>query len=161
MKKKTKSKEKMIIGWREWLSFPDLGIPAIKAKVDTGARTSAIHAFDIREFTKDGQPFVEFTVHPVQHNRKPEVRCCAAVMDLRMITSSNGGRSRRYIIKTRVRIGERTWPIELSLASRDQLGFRALLGRQAIRKNCIINAGSSYKAGIPSSTLPNVKKGEK
>lgn len=147
MKKKTKISPRLIIGWREWLSFPDLGIDRIKAKIDTGARTSAIHAFDIREFERDGESYVEFLVHPAQRRKKPEIRCSARVREKRMITSSNGARSERYIIETQLGIGGHFWPIELSLAKRDQLGFRVLLGRQAIRGKCIIDAGSSYKIG--------------
>lgn len=147
MTRNSKSAQRLVIGWREWLSFPDLGIDRIKAKVDTGARTSAIHAFDIHEFERDGQSFVEFLVHPAQRRKSPEIRCCAPVHEKRVITSSNGARSERFIIETRLGIGAHSWPIELSLAKRDQLGFRILLGRQAVRGKCIIDAGSSYKIG--------------
>ena len=138
---------RLVIGWREWVSFPILGIEKIKAKIDTGARTSAIHAFGIREFERDGQSFVEFLLHPAQRRKIPEIQCCAPVKEKRMITSSNGAKSERYIIETVLGIGEHSWPIELSLAKRDQMGFRVLLGRQAIRGKCIIDAGSSFKFG--------------
>lgn len=147
MARKTKALPKLHIGWREWLSFPELGIEKIKAKIDTGARTSAIHAFDIKEFEEDGVTFVSFRVHLLQRRKTKQVSCRAKVLDKRMITSSNGDRVGRYIIETTLKLGDRSWPIELSLASRDQLGFRVLLGRQAIRSKCVVYAGSSYKTG--------------
>ena len=160
--KRKRSVEKKLIGWREWLALPDLGIDNIKAKVDTGARTSAIHAFNIREIEKHGRPHVEFSVHPVQRRREPVVQSCAEILEKRLITSSNGSKSLRYIIKTQLKLGDETWPIEMSFAKRDQLGFRVLLGRQAIRKRCIVDAGVSYRTGKPdvAQTMPVVNQGD-
>lgn len=135
---------KMLIGWREWVVLPELGVPPIKAKIDTGARTSALHAFRIRTFKKSGIPYVEFYVHPVQRRRNPEVRCRAPLKEQRHVTSSSGHREMRYVIETIAEIGGERMTIELTLANRDQLGFRMLIGRGAVREKFIIDPGRSY-----------------
>ncbi|MBC8158540.1 MAG: ATP-dependent zinc protease [Alphaproteobacteria bacterium] len=142
--KKTRKTKKTQIGWREWIGFPELGIDRIKAKVDTGARTSAIHAFRVRKIDDEDEPRVEFFLHPVQHRRNPELRCVADIADERTITSSNGERETRYVIFTPMRLGEDIWQIELTLSDRDQMGFRVLAGRSAIRGRCIVDPGSSF-----------------
>ncbi|WP_282609206.1 RimK/LysX family protein [Pelagibius sp. Alg239-R121] len=139
--------KKPVAGWREWISLPDLGIDRIKVKLDTGARTSALHAFRIEKFHRDGQNFVRFNVHPLQRHRHPEISCEALIVDERIITSSNGQKDRRYVIATRLRVGEMEWPIEVTLTNRDELGFRMLLGRQALRRHLIVDSGSSFKLG--------------
>ena len=144
-RKAEKVVSRAVIGWREWVQLPSLLELPIKAKIDTGARTSAIHAFNISRIEVDGMPWVEFGVHPVQRLRHPEVRCRAPLLDQRMITSSNGHKQLRYIIKTMASIGEVHWPIELSLADRDQLGFRMLLGREAIRRRFVIDPSRSFR----------------
>jgi len=141
--------EKKIISWREWVSLPDLGVEAIKVKIDTGARTSSIHAFRIKEYSIDGERHVKFLLHPLQKRKKPELACSARVIDRRVITSSNGERQKRYIISTTLKMAGKHWPIEISLAARDQMGFRALLGRQAIRGRFLVNPGGPYKLGQP------------
>ncbi len=123
---------KIVIGWKEWCAFPDLGLPAIKAKVDTGAKTSCLHAYDIQTFTKDGLKFVRFKVHPLQKNDVLEVECSAPLSDYRNVTSSNGEREERYVIKTPMILNEKTIETEVSLTSRHQMTFRMLLGRDAI-----------------------------
>lgn len=134
--KKTKKmrKPKTLIGWEEWCAFPDLGLPAIKAKVDTGAKTSAIHAYDIKPFTKDGQKFVRFKIHPLQKNQTLEIECTAPLADHRNVTSSNGEREKRYVIKTPLVLGDKIIKTELTLTSRHKMAFRMLLGRDAICK---------------------------
>ncbi len=132
------------IGWREWIAFPDLGIEKVKAKVDTGARTSSLHAFDVETVQRGSQTIVRFTVHPLQRDIKTTVICEAPLHDERWIRSSNGKREMRPIILVDAVIGEGRWPIELTLTSRDTMGFRMLLGRQAIRKRCIIDPSQSY-----------------
>lgn len=137
-------KARTIIGWREIVALPDLGVDTIKAKVDTGARTSAIHAFDVHRFKKGNDDWVRFTLHPRQRRRWPEVTCEARVIGIRQVMSSNGARERRMFIKTRLKIGPYTFPIELSLATRDEMGYRILIGRTALRKRFIVDSGSSY-----------------
>lgn len=134
-------------GWREWISLPDLGIDWVKAKLDTGARTSALHAFRIKTFRRKGEHFVRFFVHPVQRHRHPEILCEAPLVDERIITSSSGQSDYRYVIETRLRMGGLMWPIEITLTNRDDMGFRMLLGRQAIRDRFLVDPGSSYKLG--------------
>lgn len=136
-----------VLGWREWLALPDFGIDAIKAKIDTGARTSAVHAFDIRPFTKKGVPWVSFVLRPRQRAREPSVECTAPVVDERRIRSSNGQQELRYVIETEARVGDVSWPIELSLADRDELGFRMLLGREAVRRLFLVDPDRSYLIG--------------
>ena len=142
-KKKTK-KMRPMIGWREWADLPDFEVERVNAKIDTGAKSSAIHAFRIREVVLDGVDHVEFYLHPVQRRKKPEVLCRAPVVDRRVIRSSNGQGEERYVIETRLRLGERVWKIELTLTNRDAMGFRLLLGRDALKRKFYIDPGASY-----------------
>jgi hypothetical protein len=154
--------KKNIIGWREWLALPDLGIPAIKAKIDTGARTSALHTFGFEPIEKDGTLKVKFGVHPLQRRKDIEVFCLADVVDQRRVTSSDGQSEKRYIIRTAVALGEFFWPIELSLTNRRSMRFRMLLGRAAISGLLLINPAKSYLIGRrPSRLLPKSKKKNK
>jgi hypothetical protein len=143
---KTK-KAPLEIGWREWALLPSLCDAPILAKIDTGAKTSAIHAYRIREETNEGRAFVEFYLHPVQNKRWPEVFCVAPIHDRRIVRSSNGAEQERIVILSRLRLGKRAWPIELSLANRDDMGFRLLIGRDAMRKNVIIHPSRSFLLG--------------
>lgn len=138
---------KQIIGWREWASFPDLGIDRINAKIDTGARTSALHAYHIRQDRHHTGHYVEFTVHPVQRRRTPEIKCRAPLIDERVVTSSNGVRQIRYTVEIRVTLGGQCWPIEVTLTDRDEMTFRMLIGRQALRKRFIVDPAKSYCFG--------------
>ena len=135
---------KTVIGWREWVGLPDLGIDQIKVKVDTGARTSSLHAFKITPFTKDNAQYVRFLVHPRQRHRNPEIECTALVVDQRHVTDSGGNATDRYVIRTTLWMGEKKWPIELTLTNRDEMGFRMLLGRQAVRRRCVVDPGRSF-----------------
>lgn len=130
---------KLIIGWQEWIQLPKLHLPAIKCKIDTGAKTAALHADNIEVFSRQGERFVHFTVHPLQKNTKIAVSCSAKVIDERTITSSTGGKEHRYIIKTPITLGHLKWEIELSLSNRDSMTFRMLLGRDALRYLFIID----------------------
>jgi hypothetical protein len=141
-----------VIGWREWVSLGELGVDQIKTKIDTGARTSALHAFDVRQFTDHGTPHVAFIVHPRQRYRLPAVECVAEVQDMREVTSSSGHKDVRYVISTDVSLAGLTWPIEITLADRDPLGFRMLLGRQAVRDRFLIDPGRSFMAGRKQKT---------
>lgn len=133
-----------VIGWREWVGLPDLGIESIKAKVDTGARSSSLHAFDIEMFQKNGNDWVRFKVHPVQRKNSAIVKLESAVLDSRAVRSSSGKADVRPVIMTNVALLGVTWPVELTLANRDQMGFRMLLGRQAFRRRFLVDAGKSY-----------------
>jgi hypothetical protein len=137
----------LVIGWREWLALPDLGVPQIKAKVDTGARTSALHAFDLERFRRRGRDMLRFTVHPYQRTIEQMIRCEALLIDERVIRNSGGGEEHRPVIETRAAIGEHCWTIELTLTRRDVMGFRMLLGRQAVRGRTLVNPGRSYLVG--------------
>lgn len=133
--------EKILVGWQEWCSLPNLHVKYIKAKVDTGAKTSALHAFNIKEFTRDHKKYVSFDIHPVQANDEISVKARAEVVDERYITSSNGIREKRYVIKTRLCLGEHDYEIELTLTNRDSMRFRMLLGRDALKAHCIVDPG--------------------
>ncbi len=146
-KKSIKKRPRTVIGWREWAAFPDLGIEKIKAKIDTGAKTSAIHAFRMKEVEIDGEPYAEFFLHPVQRRKKPEIFCRAPIVDKRLIRSSNGQIEERFVIETRLCLGERIWKIDLSLTNRDAMGFRLLIGRDALRRSFLVDPNASYLLG--------------
>jgi hypothetical protein len=149
----------MVIGWREWLALPDLGIQAIKAKVDTGARTSALHTFGLEPFEKDGTLKVKFTVHPLQRRNDIEVCCVADVVDRRRVTSSDGQNEKRYVIQTIVALGDIRWPIELTLTNRRSMRFRMLLGRAAVTGPLLVDPAKSYLTGRKLSKIyPIIKK---
>jgi hypothetical protein len=136
-----------IVGWREWVALPNLGIDRIKAKVDTGARSSALHAFDVEVFRKRGSDWVRFKVHPIQRNTRRTVSAQARLLEYRKVRSSAGHESVRPVIVTSLTLLDRTWDIELTLASRDAMGFRMLLGRQAVRDHLVVDPGKSYYGG--------------
>lgn len=140
-------KEPLKIGWREWVGLPDLRVGAIKAKVDTGARTSALHAYNIAPFRRRGGLWLRFELHPIQRSEAMKVVCEARAVDERTVRNSGGSEERRYIIRTLLKIGEKSWPIELALANRDQMGFRMLLGRTALGARAVIEPGRSYLLG--------------
>lgn len=144
-----KQRQLITLGWREWVSLPDLGLPHIKAKVDTGARTSAIHAFELKTYTARGQERVEFKMHPNQKDTDTVVVCDAAVIDKRVVTDSGGHKEERFVIETTLQIGEHTWSIEATLTARDDMLFRMLIGRTAMKKRAVVNPGRSYVVGKP------------
>ena len=140
-------KEPLKIGWREWVALPELDVRAIKAKIDTGARTSALHAYHIEPFRRAGALWLRFELHPMQRSEAMKVVCEARAADERMVRNSGGGVERRYVIRTSLRLGEEVWPIELALTNRDQMGFRMLLGRTALQGRALIEPGRSYLLG--------------
>ncbi len=138
-----KIKKKLdIIGWREWVSFPELKIKTIKAKVDTGARTSALHVSNIKISKKTKT--VSFTIHPVQRHRLPIINTKAVLVGERAVKSSNGDTTIRPVIETKLKIGKKSYSIELTLMNRDLMGFRLLLGRSALTERYQVNSGQSF-----------------
>jgi hypothetical protein len=148
MVKKT-TPELPVVGWREWVSLPEWGISWVKAKVDTGARSSSIHAVNLQRFERDGVPWVRFRVHPLQRKSAETVEVEAPVLETRLIRSSNGKVSSRPVIVANLTMMGATWPVELTLASRDEMGFRMLLGREAIRRRFLVDSGGSYYGARP------------
>lgn len=132
------------IGWREWIELPDLGITRVKSKIDTGARTSALHAFYVEAFDREGTAWVRFGMHPLQHRDDVVVDCVAPVHDLRTVTDSGGHSERRYVIKTMARVADVQWPIEVTLTNRDTMQFRMLLGRTALQGRFLVDSGASF-----------------
>ncbi|MGH1430727.1 MAG: 30S ribosomal protein S6--L-glutamate ligase [Neptuniibacter sp.] len=139
--------EKNICGAEEWCKFPQLAVPAIKARVDSGAKTSAIHALNIQTFQREGISWVRFDVCPIQDNRKTVIHCEAPIYDRRSVKSSSGNTEKRYVIKTSLAIGEQSWDIELTLTNRDAMGYRMLLGREAMSGKLIVDPEASFSFG--------------
>ena len=148
-----------VIGWREWVRLPQLGIETIKAKVDTGARSSSLHASEVETFEEDGRLFARFKVHPIQRNSRSVVEVVAEVLEFRKVRSSSGKATKRPVIVTDVELLGQRWPIELTLANRDQMGFRMLLGREAIRGHLLVDSGKSYYGGKPGGKKSAKKPG--
>jgi len=134
----------IVLGWEEWVSAPGLGLPALKAKVDTGARTSALHASVIEPFGPPEAPQVRFLVHPDPDNPGLEITCSAPVIDRRNVTSSNGETELRFVIRTDLQIGDATWPVEVTLTNRDQMAYRMLLGRTSITEGMQVDPNQSF-----------------
>lgn len=137
--------KKQIIGWREWVGFPELGIAQIKAKIDTGARSSALHAYDIQTYkARNGKIRVKFIVHPLQKNSKDIVQCHADLIGQRLVKSSSGIKELRTTVLTNLHMGNEIWPIELTLTNRDTMGFRLLIGRTAIKRKFLVDPQKSF-----------------
>lgn len=137
----------LLLGWREWVGLPELGLPLIKAKVDTGARTSALHAFHLEPCWRQGRQWVCFALHPLQHRSDVVVQCEARVIEEREVSDSGGHRERRYVIVTPVWVDGHTWPIELTLTNRETMLFRMLLGRTALAGRALVDPRRSFCTG--------------
>ncbi len=140
----------LICGWREWASLPSLGIASIRAKLDTGARTSVLHAWDIETYEDCGRDWVRFRVFPAQRSKKRFVCCESRIADRRWVTNSGGSRERRFVISTDLTLGGESWPIELTLTNRDEMGFRMLIGREAMQGRLIVDPDASYTVDKPA-----------
>lgn len=143
-----------ILGWREWVALPALGVPVVKAKVDTGARSSALHAFDLEEFQRDGVRWVRFTVLPTEGDDGKAVRVECEMLEERSVRSSVGLVEVRPVVRTEVQVGETRISIELTLTNRDAMGFRMLLGRSAVRRRFVVDPGRSFVQGRPADGAP-------
>jgi len=138
---------KVVLGSQEWCRLADLGLPAIKARVDSGAKTSSLHACNINTFQRDGAQWVTFEVHPIQKNRKVAVVCEAPVIDRRAVRSSTGDSEKRYVIRTPLTLNQQTWDIELTLTNRDSMGYRMLLGREAMSGRLLVDPDANFCLG--------------
>jgi hypothetical protein len=146
---------RLIVGWREWIALPELGIAAIKPKIDTGARSSSLHAFNIQTFQRDDADWVRFDIHPFQRDVETTIAAEARVVELRHVRSSSGHSTLRPVILTTVELAGQHFSVELTLAARDEMGFRMLLGREAVRGRFVVDPGRSYlvsKSPARSST---------
>lgn len=144
----TTNNEPTVIGWREWAALPDLNIPAIKVKVDTGAKTSALHAFQMETYYIDDREHVRFWLHPLRRRDDIVICCEAPIVDRRVVKDSSANAEERCVIKTPIRIGTHQWDIELTLTSREDMLFRMLLGRRAmVDSGFVVDPAASYLAG--------------
>lgn len=144
MNRESAHKSLPVIGWRERIALPQLGISEVKVKIDTGARSSALHAFHIQKFERDGKEMIRFEVHPYQRDSHRTVIAEAELLEWRQVRNSGGHAQLRPVIKTIVELGGKRWPIELTLTNRDVMGFRMLLGRQAVRRRFLVDAGGAF-----------------
>lgn len=140
-----------MLGWREWIRFPELPLPPIKAKVDTGARTSCLHAFELVRFDRDGRDWIRFSLHPDQRDRGLVSVCEAPAVDRRQVTDSGGHREMRWVIEALVALADQRHRIELTLTDRDTMRFRMLLGRSAMKGRYTVDPSRSYLCGQPSA----------
>ncbi|WP_297518357.1 30S ribosomal protein S6--L-glutamate ligase [Flavobacterium sp.] len=143
--------QKLILGSEEWCGFPQLGLPTIKARVDSGAKTSALHAVNIAPFQKEGETWVKFDINPIQKNQKTIIHCEAKVVDKRVVKSSSGYREQRYVIQTDLQLGDEYWSVEVTLTNRDSMGFRMLLGREAMSGRILVDPEQKYLLGEPTT----------
>lgn len=153
------AEEPTLVGWREWVGLPDAGVGWIKAKIDTGATTSALHAFDLVEEERDGQTWVRFWIHPWQTNDGDPVEWSAPVLDRRRVRSSSGHAQKRYVVAMDVTLVGRTVPAEVTLTNRDKMGFRMLVGREALAQGFLVDPGASYLGGKPPRPVRRRNRG--
>ncbi len=147
-------------GWREWVALPEVGVSWLKAKIDTGAQTSAIHTTSVEEFSRDGDDWVRFTVHPWQDSELDEVVVERRVHDRRTVRSSSGHSQDRLVVLMDVTLCGRTIPAEVTLTSRDEMVFRMLIGRQALRQGYVVDSDASYLGGRPRAAVRRRNRGK-
>ncbi len=140
----------IVLGWREWLALPELGIRAIRAKVDTGARSSALHVESLERFFERGAPWVRFSVLPTR-DAQAAIACVAEIVDVRPVTDSGGRTTERPFIRSLLMLAGRSWPIEINLTRRTHMLFPMLLGRTAMAGRVLVDPGSSFLLGAPAS----------
>lgn len=151
------AKKRPTIGWREWVQLPDLGVDEIKAKVDTGADNSSLHAFNMERFVRDDVPMVRFEIHPRQKRKRPSIPCEAQIVGEKKVKNPGGRREVRPIIKTRLVVAGKVIEAKVNLTTRDEMTFRMLLGRRTVRKNFLIDPGRSYLGGRPEKSEESEK----
>ncbi|MEV5000604.1 ATP-dependent zinc protease [Nocardioides sp. LML1-1-1.1] len=149
----------VVAGWREWVRLPGLGVGPVKAKLDTGARTSALHAFDLEPFEREGREWVRFSVHPWQRSAEDAVLVECPVHDRRVVRSSTGHTQERFVVLTAIELLDRTVTTELTLTRRDEMGFRMLVGREALRQGFLVDSGRSYLGGRPPRRVRRKNRG--
>ncbi|NQV45898.1 MAG: ATP-dependent zinc protease [Rhodospirillales bacterium] len=147
IKKRRPKRQPVVAGWREWVALPVFGVASLKVKLDTGARTSALHAWDIHPFERDGVLWVRFTLHPLQRNNSVRIPCEAPLVGKRAVRSTSGKSETRFVIRTTVLLGGQERKIEVTLTNRDQMGFRMLLGRTAMRRWIVVDPARSFLHG--------------
>ncbi|MBK0422283.1 ATP-dependent zinc protease [Leucobacter sp. CSA2] len=147
------------IGWREWVNLPSIGIPWVKAKIDTGAQTSALHATGIEEFERDGAPWVRFLAHPWQRADSDEVAVELPIHDRRIVRSSSGHAQERPVVLIDIKIAGRTVPAEVTLTDREEMVFRMLIGREALRRGYLVDSASSFLGGKPKRAIRRRNRG--
>lgn len=147
------SDSKRIVGWKEWVGLPELGVNALEVKVDTGAKTSALHTFELEPIETATGLQVKFGLHPDRHSTESVLYCQARVVDQRVVSDSGGHKETRYVIRTPIQVGESSWPIEITLTNRENMAFRMLLGREALRGRLLVDPEQSYLLGHPRPRL--------
>jgi hypothetical protein len=150
---------RLVVGWREWVALPQAGVEWVKAKIDTGARSSAIHAFDLEAYDVDGQEWVRFSIHPWQRSDEDHVELSLPVLDMREVRSSNGQVEKRYAVSLDVTLAGRTITTVMTLSNRDEMGFRMLIGREALRGGFLVDPGRSYLGGRPRAAVRRKNRG--
>lgn len=148
-----------LTGWREWVGLPEIGVPWLKAKIDTGAQTSALHATDVEKFTRGGEDWVRFTVHPWQKSDLDAVTVELPVHDRRSVRSSSGHAEDRIVVLTPIEICGRAVPAEVTLTSRDAMVFRMLIGREALRQGYVVDSDASFLGGRPERAVRRRNRG--
>ncbi len=149
IRKKRSTRPRPTIGWREWVQLEEIAVPWVKCKVDTGARSSCLHAFNTKIFEQADGKWIRFSVHPLQRDRKTTNECLAKIVEFRKIRSSNGQVELRPVIETQIRLMDQVWTTELTLSNRDQMGFRMLLGRESVKGRFLIDTARSYCSAVP------------